>query len=197
MKAMRKDRSRRYRSASELSDDIQNYLTGAPLIAGPESNVYRAKKFVHKHAGFVASAALVAVVIVLGLITSTAFSFSAEKARGEEAAARAEAEEARDKEAALRAQVEQAPVRAENAEKTADVRVRFTAKGLRSQRKRLDLSAAEYAQLVGVTPQAIYKWERETADPRKEQIAMLAALRGVGKKEAQARLQQLRSKKQS
>jgi len=120
MKAMRKDRSRRYRSASELSDDIQNYLTGAPLIAGPESNVYRARKFVHKHAGFVASAALVAVVIVLGLITSTAFSFKAEKARGEEAAARAEAEQARDEEVALREQVEQALARAEKAEAIAE-----------------------------------------------------------------------------
>ncbi|MFC1761786.1 protein kinase [Planctomycetota bacterium] len=119
MKAMRKDRSRRYRSASELSDDIQNYLTGTPLIAGPESNVYRARKFVHKHAGSVTSAALVAVVIVIGLITSTAFSFSAEKARGEEAVARTEAEQARDKEAAARTQVEQALVRAENAEKSA------------------------------------------------------------------------------
>jgi DNA-binding transcriptional regulator YiaG len=77
------------------------------------------------------------------------------------------------------------------------VHVRFTAKGLRSQRKRLGLSAAEYAQLAGVTSQAIYQWERETAHPRKEQIAILAALRGIGKKEAQARLQQLRRKKKS
>ena len=35
-------------------------------------------------------------------------------------------------------------------------RVRFTAKGLRSQRKRLDLSAADYGKLVGVTGQTIY-----------------------------------------
>ena len=75
--------------------------------------------------------------------------------------------------------------------------VRFTAKGLRSQRKRLGLSAAEYAKLAGVTSQAIYQWERETAHPRKRQIAILAALRGIGKKEAQARLQRLRSKKKS
>ena len=129
MKAIRKEPTRRYRSASELSDDIQNYLTGAPLIAGPESNVYRARKFMHKHAGFVASAALVAVVIIIGLITSTAFSISAEKARGEEAAARAqaekareEAEQARDKEASLRQQVEQALTRAEKAETAAEER---------------------------------------------------------------------------
>ncbi len=68
---------------------------------------------------------------------------------------------------------------------------RFTAKGLRSQRKRLGLSAAEYAKLVGVTSQAIYQWEREAAHPRKKQITALAALRGIGKKEALSRLQQL------
>jgi len=67
-------------------------------------------------------------------------------------------------------------------------RVRFTAKGLRSQRKRLGLTAAEYAALVGVTPQSIYNWEREVTRPRKEQVAILAGLRGIGKKEARARL---------
>ena len=94
MKAMRKERTRRYRSASELSDDIQNYLNGAPLIAGPETAVYRARKFVRKHAGSVATAALVAVLIVLGLVVSTALSFRAENARKQEATARTQAERA-------------------------------------------------------------------------------------------------------
>ncbi|MHC4725359.1 MAG: protein kinase domain-containing protein, partial [Planctomycetota bacterium] len=94
MKAMRKDRTRRYRSASELADDIQNYLTGTPLIAGPESTVYRARKFVRKHAGSVATAALVAVLIILGLIVSTALSFRAENARKKEVTARSQAERA-------------------------------------------------------------------------------------------------------
>ncbi|MCH7557545.1 MAG: protein kinase [Planctomycetes bacterium] len=94
MKAMRKDRTRRYRSASELADDVQNYLTGTPLIAGPESTVYRARKFVRKHAGSVATAALVAVLIILGLVVSTALSFRAENARKQEATARTQAEQA-------------------------------------------------------------------------------------------------------
>jgi len=119
MKAMRKDRIRRYRSASELADDIQNYLTGTPLIAGPESTVYRARKFVRKHAGSVATAALLLVVIILGLLASILMGCRAEQAREQEAAARVEAEQARDKEAALRAQVEQALTRAENAERIA------------------------------------------------------------------------------
>jgi len=103
MKAMRKDRTRRYRSASELADDIQNYLNGTPLIAGPESAVYRTRKFVRKHAGSVAMVALVAVAIVIGLVASILLGCRAEQARRQEAAARK--------------QVEQALVRAENAEK--------------------------------------------------------------------------------
>jgi len=94
LKAMRKERSRRYRSASELADDIQNYLNGAPLIAGPETAVYRVKKFVRKHAGSVVTVALVAAVIVLGLIVSTAMYLRAEKALEKEAAARSRAEQA-------------------------------------------------------------------------------------------------------
>jgi DNA-binding transcriptional regulator YiaG len=76
-------------------------------------------------------------------------------------------------------------------EKDEGAQVRFTAKGLRSQRKRLGFSASDYAQLVGVAAQSIYNWERETSRPRNEQIAVLAALRGMGKKEALARLRQL------
>ena len=57
MKAMGKDCTRCYHSASQPADDIQNYLSGAPLMAGPESSVYRAGKFMRKHAGSVATAA--------------------------------------------------------------------------------------------------------------------------------------------
>ena len=74
------------------------------------------------------------------------------------------------------------------------VNVRFTAKGLRSQRTRLGFSAPEYAKLVGVTSQSIYNWESGAASPRKEQIAALANLRSIGKKEARARLAQLSEK---
>jgi DNA-binding transcriptional regulator YiaG len=69
--------------------------------------------------------------------------------------------------------------------------VRFTAKGLRSQRKRLGLSAADYGKLVGVTAQSIYSWENEESRPRKKQLPVLASLRSMGKREAQARFEQL------
>jgi len=53
-----------------MADDIQSYLNGNPLLAGPETAMYRVQKFVHKHAGSVAMASLVAVVIVIGLVVS-------------------------------------------------------------------------------------------------------------------------------
>ena len=69
--------------------------------------------------------------------------------------------------------------------------VRFTAKGLRSNRKRLGLSASDFGMLIGVTGQAVYNWEREAARPRKQQLAALATLRRIGKREARARLEEL------
>ena len=68
-------------------------------------------------------------------------------------------------------------------------KVRFVAKGFRSMRARLGLSAAELATLLDVSPQSVYNWEHEKSVPRATQVAGIAALRSLGKKEAQQRLQ--------
>jgi DNA-binding XRE family transcriptional regulator len=70
--------------------------------------------------------------------------------------------------------------------------LRFTAKGLASQRSRLGLSAHECGLLVGASGQSIYNWEDGKARPRAKHLQALAALRGMGKKEAAARLSELR-----
>lgn len=72
--------------------------------------------------------------------------------------------------------------------------IRFNTKSVGSQRKRLGISAADYATLIGVTAHTVYKWEHGTARPRKRQLAAIAALRSVGKKEALARLKQIGKK---
>jgi DNA-binding transcriptional regulator YiaG len=72
-------------------------------------------------------------------------------------------------------------------------RVRFVAKGLRSHRERLGQSAEQFAKLVGVSAQSIYNWERGVTRPREPQLRVLATIRGLGKREAQARLEQLAS----
>jgi WD40 repeat protein len=71
LKALRKERTRRYRSAAELADDIENYLKGAPLIAGPESVTYRVGKFIRRHRVPVLAVGVVAVVLLLATVTST------------------------------------------------------------------------------------------------------------------------------
>ena len=71
--------------------------------------------------------------------------------------------------------------------------LRFVAKGVRSLRERLGLSAERFGRLIGVSGQSIYNWERQISTPRDEQLRLLAAIRGIGKREAVARLRDLES----
>ena len=69
--------------------------------------------------------------------------------------------------------------------------VLFSARRLHSQRNRLGLSAIDFGRLLSVSAQTIYNWEHEVTRPRSEQLGKLAALRGIGKREVAARLEQL------
>lgn len=70
-------------------------------------------------------------------------------------------------------------------------RIRFAPKGLRSLRERLGLSADRFARLLGVSAQSVYNWERRLSTPRSQQLQAIASLRGIGKREALARLEAL------
>jgi non-specific serine/threonine protein kinase/serine/threonine-protein kinase len=87
LKAMRKIPAERYATASELSEDIRNYLANRPLRAGPESTGYRVRKFLRRNKrGVAASAAM--LLLLLGGIATT--SWQAIAARRERAIANAE-----------------------------------------------------------------------------------------------------------
>ena len=66
--------------------------------------------------------------------------------------------------------------------------VRFSPTGLASHRQRLGLSAAEFGALVGASGQSVYNWEKGKAKPRQAQLARIASVRALGKREVQARL---------
>ena len=66
--------------------------------------------------------------------------------------------------------------------------IRFSAKSVRSQRARLGLSAKDYGRLVGVSLLTIYNWEQGKTRPQKAQLAALAEVRGIGKREALEKL---------
>jgi DNA-binding transcriptional regulator YiaG len=69
--------------------------------------------------------------------------------------------------------------------------VRFSAKGFATLRAKLGLSAREIGLLLSVSAQAVYNWESKQSKPRAAQIAAVAALRGLGKKEVARRLSQI------
>lgn len=66
--------------------------------------------------------------------------------------------------------------------------LRFRVAGFANLRKKLGLSAAEMGQLIGVSAQSVYHWESGKSRPRAAQLAAIAAVRGLGKREVAARL---------
>jgi serine/threonine protein kinase/tetratricopeptide (TPR) repeat protein len=67
MKALEKDRGRRYETANGLAMDVRRYLSGDAVVAAPPSTAYRMRKFVRRHRTQVVGAGVVAAALVLGL----------------------------------------------------------------------------------------------------------------------------------
>lgn len=86
LKAMRKSRTERYATPAELAEDVRRYLRGDPILAAPESRVYRARKFAKRHRGRLLAAGVLLVAIVAGMAGTL---WQAGEARTERDAARA------------------------------------------------------------------------------------------------------------
>ena len=71
MKAMEKDRNRRYETANGFAMDVQRYLDDEPVLAAPASQWYRLRKLVLRHRGPVAAAGLVLLTLVGGIAGTT------------------------------------------------------------------------------------------------------------------------------
>jgi serine/threonine protein kinase/tetratricopeptide (TPR) repeat protein len=81
MKAMEKDRTRRYETANELAADINRHLGDEPVSASPPSVSYRLRKFVRRNRALVTGVAAVLVVLVAGIVVSTIFAVGQARAR--------------------------------------------------------------------------------------------------------------------
>jgi non-specific serine/threonine protein kinase/serine/threonine-protein kinase len=82
MKALEKDRDRRYSSVADLAADVERHLEHRPVIAGPPSLGYRVRKFVRRHRVPVAAAAAVVAALVLGLFGTGWMAVVAARERG-------------------------------------------------------------------------------------------------------------------
>ena len=69
--ALRKEPERRYVSAEQFAEDIRRYLEGRPVLAAPDSAVYRGRKFVARNRVVVAAAAGFLLAVSVGIITTT------------------------------------------------------------------------------------------------------------------------------
>lgn len=67
--------------------------------------------------------------------------------------------------------------------------IRFSPRMVQKHRARLELSAADYAKLVGVSALTVYNWEKGKTRPQAAQLESLAVVRKLGKREAWARIE--------
>ncbi len=159
MKALEKDRARRYESPGQLAADVLRHLSGETVAAAPPSTLYRMRKFARKHRGRVIAGGAVLAVLVLGTIsTSIGFTLEARQRRTAEHAARMAAD-ARDAEARARAEAESQRTAAEQNAYVANLLA--AASDPYSARQRLDacpehLRGWEWRYLVGCTDTSLH-----------------------------------------
>src|SRR5207253_5320789 len=67
MKALEKDRNRRYATANGFAADVMRYLSGEAVEAHPPSAAYRLKKFVRRHKGQVTATSFVLLALLMGM----------------------------------------------------------------------------------------------------------------------------------
>jgi serine/threonine protein kinase len=106
MKALEKDRTRRFETANALTEDIKRYLNNEPVTARPPSNLYRFQKLVRRNKTVFAAGAAVVAALVFGLVLAQRQAARAIRAEREQARLRREAEAGLEAERTLRKNAE-------------------------------------------------------------------------------------------
>ena len=81
LKAMEKNRTRRYGSAGELAADIERHLNHEAVLAGPPSTIYRLEKFARRNRALVTGATAVVAALIVGAVVSIVFAIGQVRAR--------------------------------------------------------------------------------------------------------------------
>ncbi|MFO1475213.1 MAG: protein kinase [Verrucomicrobiota bacterium] len=123
MRALEKDRTRRYETSNELALDVRRFLNDEPVEACPPSNWYRLQKLVRRNRGVFIAAALVSTCLILGLVALTHLYIQENKAY--KRAVAAEQEQAR-----LRIEAEKGLEAERMLRSLAPLREQFTAVGM-------------------------------------------------------------------
>jgi eukaryotic-like serine/threonine-protein kinase len=175
MKALEKDRSRRYESSSALAADIQRYLSDEPVLACPPTTMYRFQKFARKHKPALATAAAIALCLILG---TTVSAWQAARATTAEAQANANAtqaqassQEAKEKAQEATTQRDEAHTQRDEAQRQRDEVKALNDKLLATQQDlqrtlyRADINLAKHAWDAGTTDQMVKLLEQHRPKP--------------------------------
>jgi serine/threonine protein kinase/WD40 repeat protein len=172
LKALDKERTRRYASASEFSADLGRYLNNEPILARPAAAAYRLRKFVRRNRLIVTAASLILASVVAGLVVSTLLYIrertalrDAQRARQEasnnataEAHARSAAQAATAAEAQARAQADDQRAIAQKALATAETNLYFDNIDL-ADREAAAFNTRRVDELLAAAPERLRNWE--------------------------------------
>ena len=186
MKALEKDRTRRYETANSFALDVQRYLAGEPVLAVPPSARYRLQKFIRKHRAALAATAAIILLLLVGAAVSTWQAVRATRAEADKSRlldvavlerqrADTSAEEAQVEKQRADANAEKAQVEKQRAEANAADARRKT-KEAEEQKNRADTSASEAQRKTKEAEDEKKRAERELLHARTAQYSMQIGL---------------------
>ncbi len=158
MKALEKDRTRRYATANGLARDLQRYLADEPVEAGPPSARYRLGKFARRHRAALATAAAFAIVLVAATAVSAWLALRAAKSKEEAVQAYAAETEQRRLAQELRGIAEQKSNEAQAQAKLLERQLYISLVAL-AQRENLANNVGSAEQLLDRCPRPLRGWE--------------------------------------
>ncbi|HMQ15371.1 MAG TPA: serine/threonine-protein kinase [Phycisphaerae bacterium] len=95
LKALEKDRRRRYSSAAAMAEDIERYLRNEPILARPASAIYQLRKLARRHTALVASTAAIFGLLVVAVIVTSSLAVELARQRDQARRGQSDAESAR------------------------------------------------------------------------------------------------------
>ena len=158
MKALEKDRTRRYATANGLARDLQRFLADEPVEAGPPSARYRLGKFARRHRAALATAAAFAIVLVAATAISAGLAVLAAKAKAEAVRAYAAEAEQRRQAQGLREIAEQKSGEAQAQTRLLERQLYINQIAL-AQRENLANNVGYAEQLLDRCPRPLRGWE--------------------------------------
>lgn len=157
MKAMEKDRQRRYETVSELAADVDRFLNDAPIEARPPSSMYRLKKMAKRNKVMLVTVSLVMASLFLGTTVSIWQATKAIAERNDKEEALQSAVQAQNEADAAKEQIQQF------AERLKQANVLVTSGRAHADSGRLAAAFSDYSAAIAVQPNYYNAWSERAA----------------------------------